>query len=141
MAFTPRFYVASSKQILDKAIQKNLFSYPGICYLKDTHNLAWMLDSNIPAIIHGENQYNSVSYDKETGKLTIKSDGNVMFEDVLVAAKITDPETGEEINVTEYIEDSVAPVREDLDSLQEVVESFKEVTEEQINTLFEEVFG
>ena len=81
MAFTPKFYVASTKEVLTKAISLGLFTYPGICYIKDKHNLAWMLDTNIPSIIYGENQVTDMKYNKDDQTLKVYSGEAIIFEE------------------------------------------------------------
>ena len=81
MAFTPKFYVASTKEVLTKAISLGLFTYPGICYIKDKHNLAWMLDTNVPSIIYGENQVTDMKYNKDDQTLEVYSGEDIIFEE------------------------------------------------------------
>lgn len=81
MAFTPKFYVASTEAVLSKAISLGLFTYPGICYIKDKHNLAWMLDTNVPSLIIGKNQITDLTYDKDSQTLTAYSGEEVIFDE------------------------------------------------------------
>lgn len=56
MALIPTWYSASSEQIVEKALERGVLKYPGICYVRDTQTLAWLTQDNDVQYIHGVNQ-------------------------------------------------------------------------------------
>ena len=46
MAKLPVFFTASTKAIAEKAIQRGILKYPGLCYIEDGNVIAWMTEDN-----------------------------------------------------------------------------------------------
>lgn len=63
MALIPTWYSASSKKIVEKALERGILKYPGICYIRDTHTLAWITQDNDVQYVYGTNQIIDVKID------------------------------------------------------------------------------
>ena len=50
MAKLPVFFTASTKAIAEKAIQRGILKYPGLCYIEDGNVIAWMTEDFLDQI-------------------------------------------------------------------------------------------
>ena len=46
MALLPNWFSASTKAIAEKALDRGILKYPGMCYIEDTQSLAWVTQDN-----------------------------------------------------------------------------------------------
>ena len=65
MALIPTWYSASSKKIVEKALERGILKYPGICYIRDSQTLAWLTQDNDVQYIYGTNQITDVKVDNK----------------------------------------------------------------------------
>ena len=56
MAFIPTWFTASTKQIAEKALQRGVLKYPGLCYIKDSKCIAWVTIDNTLEYVKGDKQ-------------------------------------------------------------------------------------
>lgn len=62
MAFIPTWFTASTKQIAEKALQRGVLKYPGLCYIKDSKCIAWVTIDNTLEYVKGDKQITDVKY-------------------------------------------------------------------------------
>ena len=62
MAFIPTWFTASTKQIAEKALQRGVLKYPGLCYIKDSKCIAWVTIANTLEYVKGDKQITDVKY-------------------------------------------------------------------------------
>lgn len=62
MAFLPNWFSASTKAIAEKALNRGVLKYPGMCYIEDTQSLAWITQDNQIKYIQGNNQITNVKF-------------------------------------------------------------------------------
>lgn len=62
MALIPTWYSASTKQIAEKALQRGVLKYPGLCYIKDSKCIAWVTIDNTLEYVKGDKQITDVKY-------------------------------------------------------------------------------
>ena len=62
MAFIPTWFTASTKQIAEKALQRGVLKYPGLCYIKDSKCIAWVTIDNTLEYVEGDKQITDVKY-------------------------------------------------------------------------------
>lgn len=62
MAFLPNWFSASTKAIAEKALDRGILKYPGMCYIEDTQSLAWVTQDNQIKYIQGNNQITNVKF-------------------------------------------------------------------------------
>lgn len=62
MAFLPNWFSASTKAIAEKALNRGVLKYPGMCYIEDTQSLAWVTQDNQIKYIQGNNQITNVKF-------------------------------------------------------------------------------
>ena len=60
MALIPVYFTASKLEIAEKALQRGVLKYPGLCYIKNTNSLAWVTEENKLEIIKGDKQITNV---------------------------------------------------------------------------------
>lgn len=60
---TPLWYSASTKRIAEKALERGILKYPGLCYIKEDNNIAWVSIDNKLEYIKGDNQITNVKYE------------------------------------------------------------------------------
>ena len=60
MAKLPVFFTASTKAIAEKAIQRGILKYPGLCYIEDGNVIAWMTEDNEIRYTKGDKQITDV---------------------------------------------------------------------------------
>lgn len=60
MALIPTWFSASTKQIAEKALQRGILKYPGLCYIQDSKSIAWVNIENKLEYIQGDNQITDV---------------------------------------------------------------------------------
>lgn len=60
MAIVLNHYSASSKEIVEKAVLRGEFKYPGICYIESESVLAWMTINNEIRYITGDKQITNI---------------------------------------------------------------------------------
>ena len=58
MALIPTWYSASTKQIAEKALQRGVLKYPGLCYIQDSKSIAWVTIDNTLEYVKGDKQIN-----------------------------------------------------------------------------------
>ena len=62
MAFIPTWFTASTKQIAEKALQRGVLKYPGLCYIKASKCIAWVTIDNTLEYVKGDKQITDVKY-------------------------------------------------------------------------------
>lgn len=62
MAKLPVFFTASTKAIAEKAIQRGILKYPGLCYIEDGNVIAWMTEDNEIRYTKGDKQITDVRF-------------------------------------------------------------------------------
>ena len=62
MAKLPVFFTASTKAIAEKAIQRGILKYPGLCYIEDGNVIAWMSENNEIKYTKGDKQITDVKF-------------------------------------------------------------------------------
>ena len=62
MAFIPTWFTASTKQIAEKALQRGVLKYPGLCYIKDSKCIACVTIDNTLEYVKGDKQITDVKY-------------------------------------------------------------------------------
>lgn len=62
MAKLPVFFTASTKAIAEKAIQRGILKYPGLCYIEDGNVIAWMTEDNEIRYTKGDKQITDVKF-------------------------------------------------------------------------------
>lgn len=78
MALIPVYFTASKLEIAEKALQRGVLKYPGLCYIKNTKSLAWVTEENKLEIIKGDKQITNV---KLVGSnLQFFSDTTLLFQ-------------------------------------------------------------
>ena len=60
MALIPVYFTASKLEIAEKALQRGILKYPGLCYIKNNNSLAWVTEENKLEIIKGDKQITNV---------------------------------------------------------------------------------
>ena len=60
---TPIWYSASTKRIAEKALERGVLKYPGLCYIRDINSMAWVSIENQLEYIKGDNQITDVKYE------------------------------------------------------------------------------
>lgn len=60
MALIPTWYSASTKQIAEKALQRGVLKYPGLCYIQDSKSIAWVTIDNTLEYVKGDKQITDV---------------------------------------------------------------------------------
>lgn len=60
---TPLWYSASTKRIAEKALERGILKYPGLCYIKEDNNIAWVSIDNKLEYIKDDNQITNVKYE------------------------------------------------------------------------------
>ena len=56
MALIPSWFSASTKAIAEKALERGILKYPGMCFIQDTKSLAWVTQDNKIQYIKGTDQ-------------------------------------------------------------------------------------
>lgn len=77
MAFIPSWFSASTKSIAEKALDRGVLKYPGICYIQDTQTLAWVTIENKLKFVKGTNQITNVKF--VGSNLMFYSDNTLLF--------------------------------------------------------------
>lgn len=62
MAKLPVFFTASTKEIAEKAIDRGILKYPGLCYIKDGNIIAWVTENNEIRYTKGDKQITDVTF-------------------------------------------------------------------------------
>ncbi len=62
MALLPNWFSASTKAIAEKALDRGILKYPGMCYIEDMHLLAWVTQDNQIRYVQGNNQITNVKF-------------------------------------------------------------------------------
>lgn len=62
MALLPNWFSASTKAIAEKALDRGILKYPGMCYIEDTQSLAWVTQDNQIKYIQGNNQITNIKF-------------------------------------------------------------------------------
>lgn len=62
MALIPSWFSASTKNIAEKALERGVLKYPGICYIQDTKSLAWVTQENRIEYINGTDQITDIKF-------------------------------------------------------------------------------
>lgn len=62
MALIPSWFSASTRAIVEKALERGIFKYPGICFIQDTKSLAWVTQDNEIQYINGTNQITDIKF-------------------------------------------------------------------------------
>ena len=77
MALIPSWYSASTKKIAEKALERGILKYPGMCYIQDSQSLAWVTSDNELKYINGTNQITNIKY--VGSNLMFYSGSNLLF--------------------------------------------------------------
>ena len=62
MALIPSWFSASTKAIAEKALDRGILKYPGMCFIEDTQSLAWITQDNEIKYVKGANQITNVKF-------------------------------------------------------------------------------
>lgn len=62
MALLPSWFSASTKQVAEKALERNILKYPGLCYIEESQSLAWVTIDNKLKYVNGDDQITDVKY-------------------------------------------------------------------------------
>lgn len=62
MALIPSWFSASTKAIAEKALERGILGYPGICFIQDTKSLAWVTQENKIQYINGTDQITDIKF-------------------------------------------------------------------------------
>lgn len=62
MALIPSWFSASTKAIVEKALERGILKYPGMCFIQDTKSLAWVTQDNKLQYINGTNQITDIKF-------------------------------------------------------------------------------
>ena len=62
MALIPSWFSASTKAIAEKALDRGILKYPGMCFIQDTKSLAWISQDNKIHYIYGTNQITDIKF-------------------------------------------------------------------------------
>lgn len=62
MELIPSWFSASTKAIAEKALERGILKYPGICFIQDTKTLAWVSQNNKIHYIYGTNQITDIKF-------------------------------------------------------------------------------
>lgn len=62
MALIPSWFSASTKAIVEKALDRGILKYPGMCFIEDTQSLAWITQDNEIKYVKGANQITNVKF-------------------------------------------------------------------------------
>lgn len=60
MALIPTWFSASTKEIAEKALQRGILKYPGLCYIQNTKSIAWVTMDNELQYVKGDKQITDV---------------------------------------------------------------------------------
>lgn len=60
MAYIPTWFSASTKEIAEKALQRGVLKYPGLCYIQDEKTIAWVTIDNKLQYVKGDKQITDV---------------------------------------------------------------------------------
>lgn len=62
MAKLPTYFSASTKEIAEKALQRGILKYPGLCYIEDGNIVAWVTENNELKYTKGDKQITDVRF-------------------------------------------------------------------------------
>lgn len=62
MAKLPIFFTASSREIAEKAIDRGVLKYPGLCFIENENIIAWLTEGNEIRYTKGENEITDVKF-------------------------------------------------------------------------------
>ena len=62
MALIPSWFSASTKAIAEKALERGILKYPGMCFIQDTKSLAWVTQDNKIQYIKGTDQITDIKF-------------------------------------------------------------------------------
>ena len=62
MALIPSWFSASTKAIAEKAFERGILKYPGMCFIQDTKSLAWVTKENTIQYINGTDQITDIKF-------------------------------------------------------------------------------
>lgn len=77
MALIPSWFSASTKAIVEKALERGILKYPGMCFIQDTKSLAWVTQDNKLQYINGTNQITDIKFIGTN--LMFYSNGNLIY--------------------------------------------------------------
>lgn len=77
MALIPSWFSASTKAIAEKALERGVLKYPGMCFIQDTKSLAWVTQDNKLQYINGTNQITDIKFIGTN--LMFYSNGNLIY--------------------------------------------------------------
>lgn len=77
MALIPSWFSASTKAIVEKALERGVLKYPGMCFIQDTKSLAWVTQDNKLQYINGTNQITDIKFIGTN--LMFYSNGNLIY--------------------------------------------------------------
>lgn len=62
MAKLPVFFSASSREIAEKALERGVLKYPGLCYIENESVIAWLTEDNEIKYTKGDNEITDVKF-------------------------------------------------------------------------------
>ncbi|HAU84533.1 MAG TPA: hypothetical protein DCW90_03175 [Lachnospiraceae bacterium] len=62
MAKLPVFFTASTKAIAEKALERGILKYPGLCYIEEGNNIAWVTEKNEIRYTKGDKEITDVKF-------------------------------------------------------------------------------
>lgn len=77
MALIPSWFSTSTKAIAEKALERGILKYPGMCFIQDTKSLAWVTQDNKLQYINGTNQITDIKFIGTN--LMFYSNGNLIY--------------------------------------------------------------
>lgn len=77
MALIPSWFSVSTKAIAEKALERGILKYPGMCFIQDTKSLAWVTQDNKLQYINGTNQITDIKFIGTN--LMFYSNGNLIY--------------------------------------------------------------
>lgn len=77
MALIPSWFSASTKAIAEKALERGILKYPGMCFIQDTKSLAGVTQDNKLQYINGTNQITDIKFIGTN--LMFYSNGNLIY--------------------------------------------------------------
>ena len=62
MAKLPTYFTASTKAIAEKALQKGILKYPGLCYIEEGNVIAWVTEENEIRYTKGDKEITDIRF-------------------------------------------------------------------------------
>lgn len=62
MAKLPTYFTASTKAVAEKALQKGILKYPGLCYIEEGNVIAWVTENNEIRYTKGDKEITDIRF-------------------------------------------------------------------------------